>query len=121
MPRPQSGMTDSHGTKRPGPLDEYVAAIVGCGGPLTSIVAHMERHSGSAAPIGEVLSGLLSSVLTPLHEAYSDEQLQVAAAILHDTTEIACREIYLVADDSASVNDCPKRCPMPPRNSDSRP
>ena len=45
-----------------------------------------------------VLSGLLSSVLTPLQETYSEEQLQVAAAILHETRQILCREIYLVPD-----------------------
>ena len=61
-------------------------------------------HSGSSAPVGEVLSGLLSSVLTPLDETYSDEQLQVAAAILHETTEIVCREIYLVPDTPSAGN-----------------
>jgi len=104
MPRPQCSMTDSRRTATSGPLDEYITAIVGCGGPLTSIVAHMERHGGSSAPVGEVLSGLLSSVLTPLDETYSDEQLQVAAAILHETTEIVCREIYLVPDTPSAGN-----------------
>ena len=77
--------------------------------PLTSIVAHMERHSGSSAPIGEVLSGLLSSVLAPLHETYSDEQLQIAAAVLHETTEIVCREIYLVPDAPSAGNRAQRR------------
>ena len=109
MPRPQYGMTDSHRTDSPRPLDEYIAAIVQCGGPLTSIVAHLEQHGGAGAPVSTVLTGLLSSVLTPLQETHSEEQPQVAAAILHETTDIVCREILLVPDAPNGGNRAQRR------------
>jgi hypothetical protein len=78
------------------PLERYVAELVALGGPLTSIVDHMQRNGGTPASIPEVLRGLLGSTLSPLTADHDDATLDAAAALLHDTCEIVCAEILLV-------------------------
>lgn len=85
-------------TEDPGlaPRDELVAAIVGFGGPLASIVVHMVHNGASQESLGDVLSGLLASILEPLDRSYTGEQLRSTAQVLEDTTTIMCREILIV-------------------------
>jgi hypothetical protein len=87
------------------PIETLIAAVVGLGGPLTSIVGHMveSQMSGRGAPnpasIPNILRGLLRDVLDPLRDEFSADEILMSARALDRVTEQVCGEIVLVNPD----------------------
>jgi hypothetical protein len=87
------------------PIEALVEAVVGLGGPLTSIVSHMVetqmsgRGAPNAASIPNILHGLLRDVLEPLRDEFSAGEILASARALERVTDQVCGEILLVNGD----------------------
>jgi hypothetical protein len=82
-------------------VQRLTAEVVGIGGPLASIVSHMQSHGARAlrdtSDIPEILGRLLEPPLEELTDGWSDERILDAAAVLRAACDVVCREIYLVS------------------------
>ena len=73
----------------PSPLDQLVTAVVGLGGPLTTIVTHMAasaeaggRGAEAASPIPDALHAVLAEVLDGLRDDTPATDLEITARVL---------------------------------------
>ncbi len=79
--------------------------MLSCGGVLGQMISSMVefRSSGrsapNAAPIPDVAHSLIRSVIADLGERYSEQEIQVAAAIIDDLATAICNEIFIVSPD----------------------
>ena len=82
------------------PLAEYVDALVGIGGQLTSILQHMYAHRSpeSDGEPAEIFARLIADV-TPPQLARRDVDLRIAARVLKATSKAIEQDLFLVADD----------------------
>jgi hypothetical protein len=80
-------------------LADYVDALVGIGGQLTTILHHMWEHQGSEAPHdpAETLARLLEDTI-PNRWASRDVDLKVAAGLLNATSKAIEDNLFLVND-----------------------
>lgn len=89
-------------------LAEYVDALVGIGGQLTSILQHMYAHRSpqSEGEPAEVLARLIADVMPP-RVASRDVDLKIAARVLRVTTEGIENDLFLVSDEIDEPLDDP--------------
>jgi hypothetical protein len=81
-------------------LANYVDALVGIGGQLTSILHHMYAHESPEAELdpAETLARLIADVM-PASLARRDVDLKVAARLINATAVAIEDNLFLVADD----------------------
>jgi hypothetical protein len=89
-------------------LTEYVDALVGIGGQLTTILHHMWNHPSPDAPLdpAETLAHLLADTI-PERWANRDVDLKVAAKLLNATSRAIEENLFLVADPDSDHVDGP--------------
>jgi hypothetical protein len=80
-------------------LTDYVDALVGIGGQLTTILNHMWEHESPEAPLdpAETLARLLEDTI-PERWARRDVDLKVATRLINATSEAITDNLFLVAD-----------------------
>jgi hypothetical protein len=95
-------MTDQQAAPHDDVLDELVAQLLACGGPLSQIMANMHEFEASglsatdAPPILEVAHSVIRSVVGDLTDRYSDDEIRVTAEIVEQVTTIICENIFFV-------------------------
>ena len=100
------GMSELTDPSRPDDvLDRFVGELLGAGAVLSQIVSQMARfdaafgESPDAVPIPQAAHEFLSSVVAELKPRHSRRDWKVAAAILKETTETICNDVYFVPVD----------------------
>jgi hypothetical protein len=80
-------------------LTEYVDALVGIGGQLTTILHHMWEHRSPDAPLdpAETLARLLEDTI-PRRWATRDVDLKVATKLIDATSRAIEENLFLVND-----------------------
>lgn len=95
-------MTDNEAVPNADALDELVAQLLDCGGPLSQIIGSMHEFEASglsapdAPPILQVAQSVIRGVVGDVSDCYSDEQIRVAAEIVERVTTAICENIFLV-------------------------
>jgi hypothetical protein len=99
-------MTDQiDSAKPPDPLDGLVTQLLSCGAVLSQMITEMVEFGASgraapdAAPIPEVAHSLIRGVLHNVEKRHSKRDINVAAAIVGETIDAICEEIYVVDPD----------------------
>lgn len=93
------------GPARPEPLDDVIAELLDCGGVLSQIITAMvEFQAGGRAmpdqaPVPEIAHSVIRGVTGGLTERFSPVDLETAATIVHEVTEVLCNELYVVGPD----------------------
>jgi hypothetical protein len=83
-------------------LDDFVAQLLQTGGQFTLLINHMcVSASADAAPIPEVLTGLLKGVLEPLLMNRGPDEIQLAADVLAEAIDVIGEELILVPPPAA--------------------
>jgi hypothetical protein len=87
-------------------LTDYVDALIGIGGQLTTILHHMWQHQSPDAPLdpAETLARLLEDTI-PERWATRDLDLKVAARLINATSEAIEENIFLVNDEDERADE----------------
>jgi len=83
----------------PSPVDRLVAEVVGIGGPLASIVSHMQQSAardGRTSEVHGILAALLTPPLSELCAEWPEQRVEDCTTALHAACERICDEIILV-------------------------
>jgi hypothetical protein len=87
------------------PIHRLTVELVDIGGPLASLVSHMQE---SAAARGEqlpspntMLIDLIEPTIADLAEGWSDDRIRDAADIIHAACQRVCSEVFIVPDSRA--------------------
>ncbi len=93
-------------------LTDYIDALIGIGGQLTTILHHMWEHQSPDAPLdpAETLGRLLEDTI-PERWARRDIDLKVAARLINATSEAIQENIFLV-NDADGADDEPFEVPF---------
>ena len=88
-------------------LTDFVDALVGIGGQLTTILNHMWEHESPEAPLdpAETLARLLEDTI-PERWARRDVDLKLATRLINATSQAIADNLFLVTD-SADGDDGP--------------
>lgn len=82
-------------------IDRLTRELVDIGGPLASLVSHMQESALASGqdPMGvtAILADLIRPELAGLADGWPGERIDDAADVLHAACERVCSEIFVVA------------------------
>jgi hypothetical protein len=90
------------------PVDRLVTSLLGCGGPLSSMVNSMVEYQASgrsapdAPPIPEVAHRLVASVVQEAVGRYTDAEIGTAAVMIDAAMDAVCENLFIVPPRSGS-------------------
>ena len=86
------------------PIGRLTHELVAIGGPLASLVYHMQQQAAAnrqdPAGVNDVLADLLEPTIEGIAEGWPAERIDDAAAVLHAACERVCSDIFIVTPPS---------------------